>query len=121
MSRSKRFRDSWDQVHVALFRAAANAQGSTSVANGGGRGSVRGTNQRCFEHIQQGCCDCDDLNHYKGNPACHSPTAAQAEGAEAPLFLCKGKRGEARKYALALMAAVIVYCFSNCANTDSPS
>ena len=93
MSRSKRFRDSWDQVHVALFRAAANAQGSTSVANGGGRGSVRGTNQQCFEHIQEGCCDCDDLNHYKDNPACHSPTAAQAGGRRPHCFFPRVKGG----------------------------
>ena len=91
------------------------------MANWGGRGSVRDANQLCFEHIQEGCWDCGDLNHYTGNPACHSPTAAQAGGAEASLFLSRGEREEARKYALALMAAVIVYCFSNCANTDSPS
>ena len=62
-------------------RAAANPQGLTLVTNSSSRGGVRGANLPCFEHIQEGCWDCGDLNHYKGNPACHSPTAAHAGGA----------------------------------------
>ena len=100
-------------------RAAANAQGSTSVMNSDSCCGVRGANLPCFEHIQEGCWDCGDLNHYKGNPACHYPTGSTSRGSS--LFLSKGQRGGGCQNALALMAAVIVYCFSNCTNTDSRS
>ena len=62
-------------------------------SNGGCRGSVRDANQLCFEHIQEGFWDCGDLNHYTGNPACHSPTAAQAGGRRPHCFFPRGKGG----------------------------
>ena len=80
-------------TRALLVRAAANAQGSTSVENSGSHSGVREANPRRFEHIQEGYWDCGDLNHYKDNPAGHSPTAAQAGGATASLFLSQGERG----------------------------
>jgi len=70
---------------------------------GGGRGGAN-ANPRRAEHNQEGCWDCGDPNHYKGDAICRSHAAVQARGKGLTVSFPGGKGGGS-KNVQALMAA----------------